>query len=119
MGVTTTVIAFAFLRRELNDSGIVVNPTKTVALPRKEHTPTAEEGSLLESADVRIAGKGGVAVFGVPIGTYVLERAAETVKDEGANRLAHCMANIPDKQVAAFIAIESFGQRTRFLVMIT
>ena len=36
-----TVRAFAFLRQELKDIGIVVNPAKTVALPPKEHAPTA------------------------------------------------------------------------------
>ena len=38
-----TVRAFAFLRRELEGIGIVVNPAKTIALPPKEYAPTAEE----------------------------------------------------------------------------
>ena len=34
IGVTAnTMKAIAFLRRELDDTGIVVNPTKTIALP--------------------------------------------------------------------------------------
>ena len=49
-----TVRAFAFLRQDLEDIGIVVNPAKTVALPPKGHAPTAEEISLLESVDVSI-----------------------------------------------------------------
>ena len=65
MGITAnTVRAFAFLRRELHDIGIVVNPAKTVALPPKGHAPTAEEMSLLESVYVRIADEGGVKVVG-------------------------------------------------------
>ncbi|CAN0592776.1 unnamed protein product, partial [Laminaria digitata] len=36
MGITAnTVRAFTFLRRELDDIGIVVSPAKTVALPLK------------------------------------------------------------------------------------
>ena len=36
MGITgNTVRAFAFLRREIEDIGIVVNPAKTIALPPK------------------------------------------------------------------------------------
>ena len=37
-------------RRELDDIGNVVNPTKIVALPPKRHAPTAEEVSLLEAS---------------------------------------------------------------------
>ena len=46
---------------------------------------------------------------GVAIGTddYVLERTLEVVRDGGADRLARCLANMPDKQAAALIAIES------------
>ena len=78
-----TVRAFAFLRRELEDIGIVVNPAKTIALPPKGYAPTSEEISLLESVDVRIAGEGGTTVVGVPNGTdeYVLDRAMELVRD--------------------------------------
>ena len=56
-------------------------------------------------------------MVGVPIGTdeYVLDRAMEVVRDEGADRLARCLANMPDKQAAALIAIESLGQRTSYL----
>ncbi|CAN0339095.1 unnamed protein product, partial [Laminaria digitata] len=108
MGIeANTVRAFAFLRRELDDIGIVINPAKTVALPPKGHAPTAEEISLLESVGVRIAGEGGVTVVGVPIGTdeYVLERAMEVrvLRDDGTDRLVRCLANMPDKQAAALI----------------
>ena len=49
MGVTANPVrAFAFLRRELDDTGIVVNPAKTVVLPPKGQAPTVEEISLLE-----------------------------------------------------------------------
>ena len=54
-----TVRAFAFLRQEVEDIGIVVNPDKTIALPPKGCAPTAEDVSLLESVDVHIAGEGG------------------------------------------------------------
>ena len=82
MRITANAIkAFAFLQRELEDIGIVVNTSKTMVLPPKDHGPRAEEISLLESVDVRVADKGGVTVVGVPIGTYkyVLARARETV----------------------------------------
>ena len=60
MGVTAnTIRAITFLRRELDDIGIVVNPTKTVVLPPKGHAPTVEEISLLESVDIHIAEEGG------------------------------------------------------------
>ena len=112
-----TVRAFAFLQREPEDIGIVVNTATTVALPLKGHAPTVEEISLLESVDIRIVGEGEVTVVGVPIGTgeYVLDRALEVVRDIGADRLARCLANIPDKQAAVLIAIESLGQRTSYL----
>ena len=56
-GVTANMVrAFAYLRRELKDIGIVVNAAKTVALPPKEHAPTAEEISLLEGVDGGIVG---------------------------------------------------------------
>ncbi|CAM9984463.1 unnamed protein product [Laminaria digitata] len=118
MGITAnTVRAFAFLQRELDHIGIVANPAKTVALPPEGHAPTAEEISLLESVDVRIADVGRVTVVGVPIGTeeYVRGRGMEVVRDRGANRLARCLANIPDKQAAPLIAVESLGQRTSYL----
>ena len=54
MGITTnTIRASAFLRRGSKYIGIVVNTSKTVALPPKGHIPTAEEIALLESVDVR------------------------------------------------------------------
>ena len=83
-GITVnTIRAFASLRRELEDVGIVANTSKTVALPPKGHAPMTEEISLLQSVDVRVAYEGGVTVVGVPIGNdeYVLERAREIVKE--------------------------------------
>ena len=112
-----TVRAFAFLGRELEDIGIVVNPAKTIALPPKGYAPRAEEISLLESVDVCIESKGGTTVVGVPIGTdeYVRDRAIEVVRDGGADRLTRCFASMPDKQAAVLVAIESLGQRTSCL----
>ena len=96
---------------------IVVNPAKTIALPAKEYAPTAEEIFLLESIDDRFADEGGATVVGVPIVTdeYVLDRAIEVMRDGGADRLARCLASMPDKQAAALIAIESLGQRTSYV----
>ena len=110
-----TVRAFVFLRQEPDDIGIVVNAAKTMALPLKEHAPTAEKISLLES--FRIADEGGVTVVGIPSGTgeYVRGRAMEVVRGGGADRLVRCLANMPDKQAAALIAVESLGQRTSYL----
>ena len=69
-GITAnTIRAFAFLRRELEDIGIVVNTSKTVALLPKGHAPTAEDISLLEGVDVRIVDEEEVTAVGVPIGT--------------------------------------------------
>ena len=112
-----TAKSFVFLRRELEDIGIVVNPVKTIALPPNGYAPTAEEISLLESIDVRVAGEGGPTVVGVPIGTdeYVRYRTIEVVRDGGADRLERCLDSMPDKQAAALIAIESLGQRASYL----
>ncbi|CAN0515098.1 unnamed protein product, partial [Laminaria digitata] len=118
MGISTnTVRAFAFLRRELDDIGIVVTPAKTVALPPKGHAPTAEKTSLLESVDVRVSDEGRVTVVSVPIGTeqYVRGRALEVIGDGGADHLTRCLTNMLDKQAAALISVESLGQRTSFL----
>ena len=117
MRITADAIrAFSILRREPEDICIVFNG-KTIALPPKGHAPTAEEISLLESVDVRIAGEGGATAVGVSIGTdeYVLDRAVEVVRDGGTDSLARCLASMSDKQVTALIAIESLGQRTRYL----
>ena len=56
-------------------------------------------------------------MVGAPIGTdeYVLDRAMEVLRDRGADRLARCLVNMPDKQAAALIAIDSLGQRTSYL----
>ena len=53
----------------------------------------------------------------VAIGTdeYVLERSLTVLRDGGAERLARCLADMPEKQTAALIAIKSLGQRTRYL----
>ena len=119
MGVTAnTVRAFAFFRRELliENIGNVANPAKTVMLLPKGYAPTAEI-SPLECVDVRIVGGGGAAVVGVPIGTdeCVLERAMEVARNAGAGRHARCLADMPDKQAVALIAIEYLGQRTSYL----
>ena len=50
-----TIRAFALLRQELEDIGIVVNASKTVAISPNRHAPTVEEISLLESDDVCVA----------------------------------------------------------------
>ena len=115
--MANTVRAFAFLRRELEAIAIVVNTAKTMTLPPKGHAPTAEEISLFESVDVRIVDEGEVTVVGVLIGTdeYVLKRAMAVVRDGGANCLTRCLANMPDKQAVALIAIESLGQRASYL----
>ena len=90
----------------------MVNTSKTVALPPKSHAPTAEDISLLESVDVRVAGEGGVRVGDVPIGTYeyVLERARERVKEGDTDHLACCLANMPDKQAAALTLSNPSGK---------
>ena len=56
-------------------------------------------------------------MVGVPIGTdeFMLERAVEVVKDGGADRLARCLAKLPEKQASILIAIESLGKRTSSL----
>ena len=118
MGITVnTIRAFAFLRREIEDIGIVVNTSKTVALPPKDHAPKAKEISLLERVDVCVADERGMTVVGVPIGIdeYVLERARKMAKEEDTDHLARCLANMSDKQAAALIVTESLGQRTGYL----
>ena len=47
----------------------MVSAVKTGALPPKGHASKAEEISLLERVEVRIADEGGLMVVGVPIGT--------------------------------------------------
>ena len=105
------------LNQLVEDVGIVANTAKIVALPPKGQAPTAEEILLLERVDVRIVREGGVTVVGVPIGTYeyVLEPALEVVRDRGADRLAHSLAEMPNKQAAGLIAIEPLGQRTSYI----
>ena len=67
---------------------------------------------LLEDVDVRIEDEGGVKVVGVPIGTeeYVRGRAMEAVGVGGADCLARCLVNMPDKQVLALIASNPWGR---------
>ena len=113
-----TVRVIAFLRRQLDGIDIVVNHAKTVALQPKEHAPTTEVMSLLERVDIIVADEAGVTrSVGVPIGTEecVLERTMDVMKDGGADHLARCLANMPDKQAAAFIDIEPLGQKTSYL----
>ena len=100
MGITAnTIRAFAFLQQELEYIGIVVNTSKTVALPPESLAPTVEEISLLESVDVRVVDEEGATVVGVPIGTddYVLERAGEIVNEGGTDHIACCLASMPEK----------------------
>lgn len=56
-------------------------------------------------------------MVGVLIGIEedVVDRMVGVVKDGGANRLACCLAGMPDKQAAALIVIESLGQTTSCL----
>ena len=91
----------------------MVNTSKTVTLPPKGHAPMVEDVSPLQSVGVRVAYEGGVTV-GVPIGNdeYVLERTRTIVKEGGTDHLARCLDNLPDKQAAALIVVESLGQRT-------
>ena len=67
-----TVRVVPFLQHELCELSIAMNPSKTVALPPKGHVPTPEEIALLGGIGVRIAGRGGVKVVGVPIGNDAL-----------------------------------------------
>ena len=39
----------------------------------------------------------------------------DVVRDGGADRLGRCLANMPNTQTAARIAVESLGQRTSYL----
>ena len=73
--------------------------------------------SLLESVDARVADERKVTVVGVPIDTdeYVLERAMRVMRDGGAERLARCLADMPNKKAAALIAIEPLAQRTSYI----
>ena len=118
VGVTSdTVDVVPFLQRELASIGIAMNPSKTVALPRKGHAPALEEIALLESVDVRIAEQGGVKVVGVPIGTdaYVNENAMEIVENGGAEQLVRMPPHMPVKQSANLIATGSMEQRTVYI----
>lgn len=57
-------------------------------------------------------------MVGVPMHTegYVLERAMGVVKDGGAPPpLARCLANMPDRQVEALIAIQFVKKRTSYV----
>ena len=70
-----------FVQRELSNIGFAINPSKTVALPPKEHLNTPEKIALLEGIGVRIAERGGVNVVGVPVAPdeYARESAMEIV----------------------------------------
>ena len=107
-----TVDVVPFLRRVLARIGIVMNPSKTMALPPKGHVPTLDEIAPLESVDVRIAARDGVKVVGVPIGTdaYAMENVAEIVKNGGTEQLARILPHMPDKQSASLIATGSMVQ---------
>ena len=81
-----------FLQRELANIGFAINPRKTVALLPKRHVPTAEEISLLQGIDVRIAEQRGVKVVRVPIGTdaHAMDSAMEIVKTGEQNNSRGC-----------------------------
>ena len=66
--MANTARAITFLRRDLENIGIVAYLAKTM-VPPTGHTPTAKESWLVESVDVHITEEGGVTVVGVPIGT--------------------------------------------------
>ena len=89
-----------FLQRELPKICIAINPSKTVALPKKGHVPTPEQIALFEGNGVSIAERGGVKVVGVPVGTdeYARESAMEIVRNGGAEQLARMLSRMPDKQ---------------------
>ena len=38
----------------------------------------------------------------------------EVMRDGGADHLSRCFVNMPDKQAAALITVESLGQRTSY-----
>ena len=97
-----TVDVVPFLRRVLARIGIVMNPSKTMALPPKGHVPTLDEIAPLESVDVRIAARDGVKVVGVPIGTdaYAMESAMEIVEKGEAEQFAWILPHMPDNQSA-------------------
>ena len=90
------------------------------AKPPKGQAPTMEEISLLESVDInhstyrrRWGDRGGCPdrhgrVRDGPSHRFI-------VRDGGAGRLARCLANMPDKQMAALLATESLGQKTYYL----
>lgn len=94
-----------------NDSAscivIVANPTKTVMLSQTGHTPLADE---------IVNEEGAVTVVAVPIGTeeHVVGRAVGVVRDGGADCLARCLVDMPDKQAAVLIAVEPLWQRTNY-----
>ena len=101
----------------MDDIGIEVNPAKVVALLPKGYASTEEVIYIVESVDVRIADKGRVTVMDVSIGTeqYARRRAMAVVMGGGAECLARCLANVPDKNAAALVAVESLEQRTSYL----
>lgn len=80
---------------KLCETGIVIRPIKTVALPPKAHVRTPEEMSLLRGIGVCIAEGGGVKVTDVPIGkrAYAMIRAI----DGRAEQLAEQFARIPPR----------------------
>ena len=97
-----TVEVVPFLERELSNTGIAINPSKTVALPPKGHVPTPEHTALLEGIGVSIAERGGVKVVGVPIGTdeYARESAMEIVQNGGAEQLARMLSRMPNEAIS-------------------
>ena len=91
---------------------MVVNPTKSVALPSKGHAPTVKEISLLRDARIADEGIGPDRYRRMYSGA---SNESTKLKDRGADYLARCLADMPERQAAALIAIESFRQRTSYL----
>ena len=65
----TVEVVPALLQRELSNISTAINPSKTVALPPKGHSPTPEQIALPGGIGDRIAERGGAKVVGVPVGT--------------------------------------------------
>lgn len=99
--------AMSFVRCLLDGIGIIIYPTKTLALFPKRQVPTAEHISLLASAYVRTVEEERVAVVGTPVGTAenVGKSAVGAVLDGGVDCLANCLASMPDNKSAASLPL--------------
>lgn len=88
-------------------TGVVVNKTKTVALP-----PPAEI-ALLGGIGVNVAARDGVVVVGVPAGSnaFVGEHALSVVTDNRLEGLALLLARMPDKPSVVLVASKAFSAK--------